>query len=87
MSFICIIYRFFILLYYFGQIHLIPQLNQCVPFKMQSYVALFFYKSNIVFETTLSEYESMEAECISQKTKLISNDPKVVFLDAKIEMK
>ena len=40
----------------------------------------------MVFETTLSEYESMEDEYISQKkTKLISNDPKVVFSDAKVE--
>ena len=39
----------------------------------------------MVFETTLSEYESMEDEYISQKIKLISNDPKVVFLDAKVE--
>ena len=38
----------------------------------------------MVFETTLSEYESMEDEYISQK-KLISNDPKVVFSDAKVE--
>ena len=27
----------------------------------------------------------MEAEYISQKMQLISNDPKVVFLDAKVE--
>ena len=39
----------------------------------------------MVFETTLSEYESIEAECISQKIKQISNDPKLVFLDAKVE--
>ena len=39
----------------------------------------------MVFETTLSEYESMEDEYISQKIKLISNDPKVGFLDAKVE--
>ena len=39
----------------------------------------------MVFETTLSEYESMEDEYISQKIKLISNDPKVIFLDAKVE--
>ena len=39
----------------------------------------------MVFETTLSEYESMEDEYISQKLKLIPNDPKVVFLDAKVE--
>ena len=39
----------------------------------------------MVFETTLSEYESMEDEYISQKTTLISNDPKVVFSDAKVE--
>ena len=39
----------------------------------------------MVFETTLSEYESMEDEYISQKTKLISNNPKVVFSDAKFE--
>ena len=39
----------------------------------------------MVFETTLSEYESMEDEYMSQKTKLISNDPKVVFSDAKVE--
>ena len=45
----------------------------------------FFYKSNLVFETKLSDYESMEDEYISQKIKLISNDPKVVFSDAKIE--
>ena len=39
----------------------------------------------MVFGTTLSEYESMEDEYISQKIKLISNDPKVVFSDAKVE--
>ena len=39
----------------------------------------------MVFETTLSGYESMDDEYISQKTKLISNDPKVVFSDAKVE--
>ena len=39
----------------------------------------------MVFETTLSECESMEDEYISQKVKLISNDPKVVFSDAKVE--
>ena len=39
----------------------------------------------MVFETTLSEYESMEDEYISQKLKLISNDPKVVFSDAKVK--
>ena len=39
----------------------------------------------MVFETTLSEYESIEDEYISQKLKLISNDPKVVFSDAKVE--
>ena len=39
----------------------------------------------MVFETTLSEYESMEDEYISQKIKLISNNPKVVFSDAKVE--
>ena len=39
----------------------------------------------MVFETTLSDYESMEDEYISQKIKLISNDPKVVFSDAKVE--
>ena len=40
----------------------------------------------MVFETTLSEYESMEDEYISQKIKLISNDPKVFFFsDAKVE--
>ena len=39
----------------------------------------------MVFETTLSEYESMEDEYISQKIKLISNDPKMFFLDAKVE--
>ena len=39
----------------------------------------------MVFETTLSEYESMEDDYISQKIKLISNDPKVVFSDAKVE--
>ena len=39
----------------------------------------------MVFETTLSEYESMEDEYISQKIKLISNDPKVVFSDAEVE--
>ena len=39
----------------------------------------------MVFETTLSEYESMEDEYISQKIKLISNDPTVVFSDAKVE--
>ena len=39
----------------------------------------------MVFETTLSEYESMEDEYISQKIKLISNDPKVFFSDAKVE--
>ena len=41
----------------------------------------------MVFETTLSEYESMEDENISQKTKLISNDPKVVFSDAKFDQR
>ena len=39
----------------------------------------------MVFETKLSEYESMEDEYISQKIKLISNDPKVFFSDAKVE--
>ena len=39
----------------------------------------------MVFETTLSEYESMEDEYISQKIKLISNNPRVVFSDAKVE--
>ena len=39
----------------------------------------------MVFETTLSEYESMEDEYISQKIKLISNDPKVGFSDAKVK--
>ena len=39
----------------------------------------------MVFETTLSEYLSIEDECISQKIKLISNDPKVGFSDAKVE--
>ena len=39
----------------------------------------------MVFETTLSEHESMEDEYISQKIKLISNDPKVVFSDAKVK--
>ena len=39
----------------------------------------------MVFETSLSEYESMEDEYISQKVKLISNDPKVFFSDAKVE--
>ena len=39
----------------------------------------------MVVETTLSEYESMEDEYISQKLKLISNDPKVLFSDAKVE--
>ena len=39
----------------------------------------------MVFETTLSEYESMEDEYISQKIKFISNDPKVFFSDAKVE--
>ena len=39
----------------------------------------------MVFETTLSKYESMEDEYISQKTKLISNDPNVFFSDAKVE--
>ena len=39
----------------------------------------------MVFETTLSEYESMEDENISQKIKLISNDPKVVFSDTKVK--
>ena len=39
----------------------------------------------MVFETTLSEYESMEDEYISQKIKLISNDTKMVFWDAKVE--
>ena len=39
----------------------------------------------MVFKTTLSEYESMEDEYISQKTKLISNDPKMFFSDAKVE--
>ena len=46
-------------------------------------MALIFYKSNTVFETMLAEYETMVAENISQKTKLISNDPQVVFSDAK----
>ena len=39
----------------------------------------------MIFETTLSEYESMKHEYILQKIKLISNDPKVVFSDAKVE--
>ena len=39
----------------------------------------------MVFETTLSEYESMEDENISQKIKLISNDPRVVFSDTKVK--
>ena len=39
----------------------------------------------MVFETTLSEYESMEDKYISQKMKLISNDPKVLFSDSKVE--
>ena len=39
----------------------------------------------MVFETTLSEYESMEDEYISQKMKLISNVPKVAFSYAKVE--
>ena len=39
----------------------------------------------MVFETKLSEYESMEDEYISQKIKLISNDPKVFFSDVKVE--
>ena len=39
----------------------------------------------MVFEIPLSEYESMEDEYISQKIKLISNHPKVVFSDAKVE--
>ena len=39
----------------------------------------------MVFETTLSEYESMEDKYISQKIKLISNDPKVGFSGAKVE--
>ena len=39
----------------------------------------------MVFETTLSEYLSIEDEYISQKIKLISNDPKVGFSDAKVE--
>ena len=39
----------------------------------------------MVFGTTLSESESMEDEYISQKIKLISNDPKVFFSDAKVE--
>ena len=39
----------------------------------------------MVFETMLSEYESMEDEFISQKINLISNDPKVFFSDAKVE--
>ena len=39
----------------------------------------------MVFETTLSEYESMEDEYISQKIKLKSNDPKVFFTDAKVK--
>ena len=39
----------------------------------------------MVFETTLSEYESMEDEYISQKIKLISKGPKVVFSDAKVK--
>ena len=39
----------------------------------------------MVLETTLSEYESMEAEYISQNIKQIANDPKLVFLDAKVE--
>ena len=46
------------------------------------YVTLiFFYKFNTVFETKLSEYENM----VSQKTKFISNDPKVVLSDAQVE--
>ena len=39
----------------------------------------------MVFETTLSEYESMEYEYISQKIKLISNDPKMFFSYAEVE--
>ena len=39
----------------------------------------------MVFETMLSEYESLEDEYISQKIKLKSNDPKVVFPHAKVE--
>ena len=39
----------------------------------------------MVFETMLSEYESMQDEYISQKLKLISNDPKVFFSNAKVE--
>ena len=39
----------------------------------------------MVFKTTLSEYESMEDEFMSQKIKLLSNDPKVGFSDAKVE--
>ena len=39
----------------------------------------------MVFETMLPEYESMDNGYISQKIKLISNDPKVFFLDAKVE--
>ena len=39
----------------------------------------------MVFETTLSKYESMDDEYISQKIKLISNDPMVVFSDAQVE--
>ena len=45
----------------------------------------FFYKSNIEFEATLCEYEGMEDEYISQQIKLISNDPVVLFSDAKVE--
>ena len=39
----------------------------------------------MIFEITLSEYESMEDEYITQKIKLISNDPRVFFSDAKVE--
>ena len=74
------------MLYYTGQINPTTLLNQCFPFKIKSYVTLFFYKSIIIFETTLSEYETMEAEYISPKTKLISNDPKRVFRMLKLKM-
>ena len=39
----------------------------------------------MVFKTTFSEYESMEDEYMSQKIKLLSNDPKVGFSDVKVE--
>ena len=41
----------------------------------------------MVFETTFSEYESMvwRMNTSHKKKKLISNEPQVVFSDAKVE--